>query len=220
MPDDQRKAMFARLAEGGGTSGRVHPPGYNKSAGKTGLAGRYYSDRLTSRELLLKSGLTQPSNDQERAALKTLKDLDYEGRTGNVINPDGTASSFEGAQGRAIRAEHNRRDSLNFFQRAIEDIQNKPRPAYPSEYAGVDWSGLARDANPANWDWNALTAAMPAVGMVGTAGMAGNEAISWGRVGLRALQSTLAGLLAHEISQTRKDNPTMDPQTEHYLAMG
>ena len=130
------------------------------------------------------------------------------------------AETFEAAQYRAVRAEQDRRDNLNFFQRAFEDLQNKPRPAYPYEYAGVDWSGLAHDVNPAHWDWNAITAALPAAGFVGATGAATNEAISWGRIGIRALQSTLAGWLAHDISQTRQDNPTMDPNTEHYLAMG
>ncbi len=219
MTDEQRKAMFARLHESG-QLGQPRPPGYNKSAGKTGLAGRYFNDRLTSRERQLFSGAAQPIDDTERVTLKKLKDIDFEARTGYVVRPDGAAESFEAAQGRAVRAEQDRRDNLNFLQRALEDLQNKPRPVYPSEYAGVDWKGLAHDVNPANWDWKAITAALPAAGMVGTAGMAGNEAISWGRVGLRALQSTLAGLLAHELNQTRKDNPTMDPGTEHYLAMG
>ena len=169
MPDDQRKAMFARLTERG-QLGQPRPPGYNKSAGTTGLAGRYYSERLTAREKSLKSGRSKPATAQERATLQMLKALDFEARTGYVLRPDGFAETFEAAQGRAVRAEQDRRDKLNFFQRALEDLQNKPRPAYPSEYAGVDWSGLVHDVNPANWDWQAVTAAMPAAGMVGATG--------------------------------------------------
>ncbi|MCX7008955.1 MAG: hypothetical protein NTY53_17200, partial [Kiritimatiellaeota bacterium] len=108
------------------------------------------------RELLLKSGLTQPSNDQERAALKTLKDLDYETRTGNVINPDGTVSTFEGAQRRAALADLQRRDQMSFFARRWEDVTNKPRPTYEDKLtltSVLPFDVRYLELNPAKWDW-------------------------------------------------------------------
>ncbi len=195
MPDDQRKAMFARLSEGGGSA--YSPAG---AAGRTGSSWKSYKDRLTYRDKRLLSGTLKPKTDAESTRLDLLKKakLTEEGWT---QRKDGNWERYT----HAPPAPTPKREGL------FADVQDALYPwLTPSHW----------DLNPTKWDWQAITAAMPAAGMVGTLGTATSESISWGRVGLRAAQSALAGGLAYEIGETRRQNPTMDPETEHYMAMG
>ena len=68
MPDDQRKAMFARLSEGGGSA--YSPAG---AAGRTGSSWKSYKDRLTYRDKRLLSGTLKPKTDAESTRLDLLK---------------------------------------------------------------------------------------------------------------------------------------------------
>ena len=72
---------------------------------------------------------------------------------------------------------------------------------------------------PSSSDLDALLAASAAAGPIGAVPAALEKAASWGDIGLSALKSALAGGIAKEIADTRKD-PYLSENADHYLALG